>query len=87
MQDRKNVLIFQGVTIGLGTSGIPKIGNNVVICAGSKIIGGVQVGNNVIIGANAVVTHDVPDGAVVVGIPAKIISYNAKDKIPDYMVH
>lgn len=83
----KNVLIFQGVTIGLGTSGIPKIGNNVVICAGSKIIGGVEVGNNVIIGANAVVTHDVPDGAVVVGIPAKIISYNAKDKIPDYMVH
>ena len=34
------------------------------------------IGDNVAIGANAVVVDDVPDNAVVVGIPAKIVSYN-----------
>lgn len=82
-----HVLIFQGVTIGFGTDGNPTIGNNVVICSGAKVIGGIHIGDNVIIGANAVVTHDIPDGAVVVGIPAKVISMTAKGKISNYMCH
>jgi len=49
------------------------IGDNVFIGAGAKIIGGVRIGSDVKIGANAVVTRDVPDGATVVGIPAKVI--------------
>ena len=56
--------------------GHPVIGDNVVAYAGAKIIGNVHVGNNVVIGANAVVTKDVPDNAVVVGVPAKVINYN-----------
>jgi serine O-acetyltransferase len=36
-------------------------------------LGGIRVGNDVTIGANAVVIHDVPDGATVVGIPARVI--------------
>lgn len=51
----------------------PVIGNNVSFGVGAKVIGNVTVGNNVDIGANAVVTHDIPDKSVVVGIPAKIL--------------
>ena len=46
----------------------PRIGNNVFIGAGAKILGSVYIGNNVKIGANAVVTKDVPDGSTVVGV-------------------
>ncbi len=74
----RNCNISQGVTIGVAgrgeNRGIPIIGDGVYMGAGSKIIGKIRVGNNVAIGANAVVTKDVPDNAVVVGIPAKIIS-------------
>jgi serine O-acetyltransferase len=41
--------------------------------AGAKVLGRVRIGNDVIIGANAVVVKDVPDFAVVVGVPARII--------------
>ena len=51
----------------------PKIGNNVTIYAGACVSGGITIGDNVVIGANAVVTKDVPDNAVVVGNPARII--------------
>lgn len=68
-----NCKIFQQVTIGFNDDKRPIIGNNVTICCGAKVIGGVTVGNNVIIGANAVVVHDVPDNCVVGGVPAKII--------------
>ncbi|WP_281792619.1 hypothetical protein [Paraprevotella clara] len=59
-----NCLIFQGVIIGVGTSGIPRIGNNIILSSGAKIIGGITIGNNVTIGANAVVTKDVPDNSL-----------------------
>lgn len=69
--------IFQGITIGSARGkGAPVIGDNVVIAAGAKVIGAITVGNNVFIGANAVVLHDIPDNAVVGGIPAKIINMN-----------
>ena len=38
-----------------------------------KIVKPVHIGNHVVIGANAVVTKDIPDDCMVVGIPAKII--------------
>lgn len=73
-----NCNISQGVTIGVAgkgeNRGVPQIGNNVYMAAGAKLIGKIKIGNNVAIGANAVVTHDVPENAVVVGIPAKVIS-------------
>jgi len=74
----KNVNISQGVTIGVANrgenAGVATIGDGVYIGPGAKIIGAVTIGNNVAIGANAVVTHDVPDNAVVAGVPARIIS-------------
>jgi len=71
----RNCLIGPNVTVG-GKSGIyevPVFGDNVYIATGAKILGPVKIGNNVTIGANAVVIKDVPDNAVVAGVPAKII--------------
>lgn len=77
-----NVSIHQGVTIGRVFNGchagVPTIGDNVVIFAGSIILGNVTVGDNAVIGANAVVTKDVPSNAVVAGIPAKVISEDSR---------
>lgn len=51
------------------------IGNDVWIGMRSIIMPGVKIGNGVVIGAGAVVTKDVPDYAIVGGVPAKIIRY------------
>jgi serine O-acetyltransferase len=71
--------ISQGVTLGVANrgprKGFPVIGDRVYLGPGAKIVGAVRIGSNVAVGANAVVTHDVPDNAVVVGIPARVISY------------
>jgi serine O-acetyltransferase len=75
----ENASIGQGVTIGtlgLGKKGAPRIGSNVFVGAGAKVLGNIVIGNNVRIGANAVVIKDVPNEATVVGIPAEIIKRN-----------
>lgn len=76
----KNCNVSQGVTIGMANRGEKKgvaiIGDNVYIGPGAKIVGAVRIGNNAAIGANCVVTKDVPDNAVVVGVPGKVISMN-----------
>ena len=61
------------MTIGEGRGGAPVIGDNVLIGAGAKIIGGVRIGSNVRIGAGCVVAKDVPDGATVVMGDIKLI--------------
>jgi serine O-acetyltransferase len=60
----------------------PKIGDNVFIGAGARILGGITIGDNVQIGANAVVLKDVPSGATAVGVPARILA-NADNKERD----
>jgi serine O-acetyltransferase len=76
----KNCNISHCVTLGQANrgekKGYPQIGDNVYIGPGAKIVGNVKVGDNVAIGANCVVTKDVPDNAVVVGIPGRVISHN-----------
>ena len=66
-----DVLIYHQVTLGANeftrAKRHPSIGNNVVIGAGAKIIGGIVIGAGAKIGANATVTKAVPAGAVVVG--------------------
>ena len=59
----------------LGSSGKVKIGNNVFIGAGTKIIGGVTIGDNVTIGVNTVITKDVPSNVVIGGNLYRIIRY------------
>lgn len=67
--------IGQHVTLGGNTNDalVPKLGNDVYLGAGAKIIGGVVVGDGARIGANAVVINDVPPRAVAVGVPARNI--------------
>lgn len=49
------------------------VGHNVYIGTRSIIMGGVNIGSNIIIGAGSIVTHDIPDNSVAVGVPAKVI--------------
>jgi serine O-acetyltransferase len=80
----RNIVLEHGVTIGSVKGQSPVLGDDVYIGAGAKIIGAVRIGSRVKIGANAVVTRDVPDGATVVGIPARIVRLNGQrvDPVP-----
>ena len=49
------------------------LGENVWLGTGAKVLDGVRIGRNVVVGANGVVTEDLPDGAVAVGIPARVV--------------
>ena len=69
------VVIGAGVVIA-GRSEIyevPVIEDDVQIGVGAKVLGPIRVGRGAVVGANAVVLHDVPPGAVVVGIPARVL--------------
>jgi serine O-acetyltransferase len=72
--------IYPGVVIGAKSGEVPTIGSNVFIGAGAKILGGLKIGDNVIVAPNAVVVTDVPDNAVVGGIPAKILKFKVVTK-------
>lgn len=70
----ENCLIFHEVTLGTGhTPGTPKIGNNVDIYVGARILGGVTIGDGSMVGANCVVTRDVPASSVIISAPARVI--------------
>jgi len=74
-------LIRHGVTLGntgfKDLYGAPTLGNRIQIGAGAKLLGRITIGDDAIVGANAVVTRDVPEHAVVGGIPARpLTSYD-----------
>lgn len=73
-----NVTIYQCVTLGgtNPTNGVPgkrhpTLEDGVILGSGAQVLGPITVGTRARVGANAVVTRDVPAGAVMVGIPAK----------------
>ena len=77
-----NVTIYHMVTLGGISPSInsddqreikrhPTLKDNVVVGSGAQVLGPITVGKNAKIGANAVVTRDVPENGVMVGIPAK----------------
>jgi len=74
----RNVFLEHQVTIGAEKQQAPVLGDDIFIGAGAKIIGSISVGNQSKVGANAVVTKDVPEGATVVGIPAKVVKIHGK---------
>lgn len=63
------------------------IGNDVWIAAGAQILHKVKIGDGAVIGAGAVVTHDVPPYAIVVGVPGKVIGYRCEDSLRNRLVH
>ncbi len=87
-----NVALYQGVTLG-GTSLLkkkrhPTLSNNVVVGAGSKLIGAITIGENVKVGAGSVVVTSVPPHATVVGVPGRVVEMRNPDtetveKLPD----
>ena len=88
-----NVTIYHMVTLGGISPSInsdkqrdvkrhPVLEDNVVVGSGAQILGPVIVGNNAKIGANAVVTKDVPENAIMVGIPAKNVGTTKKEFKP-----
>lgn len=66
--------LYHDVTLGDrgGWGGAPRLGNEVMIGAGAKVLGAIEIGDRSIIGANAVVVTSVPCDSVAVGIPAAI---------------
>ena len=80
-----NVTIYQGVTLG-GTGKEkgkrhPTIGNDVLIGAGSRVLGPLHVGDNSKIGAGSVVIKDVPSHSTVVGVPGRVVKRN-DERVP-----
>lgn len=72
-----NCTIYQGVTLGGTGKEVgkrhPTLGNNVMVGAGAKLLGGFKVGDNAKIAAGAVVLSEVPENCTAVGIPAKVV--------------
>ena len=88
-----NVTIYHNVTLGGISPSInsneqrdikrhPTLKDDVVVGSGAQILGPVVIGKNSKIGANAVVTKDVPENAVMVGIPAKNVGTTSQDFKP-----
>jgi virginiamycin A acetyltransferase len=55
------------------------VGNDVWIGMGAKILPGIKIGNGAIIGANSVINFDVPDYAIVLGNPSRVVKYRFDD--------
>ena len=91
-----NVTIYHGVTLGGISPSVnsdqqrnikrhPTIQDKVIIGSGAQILGPITVGRNSKIGSNAVVTNDVPENAIMVGIPARNIGVST-DEFKPYAV-
>ena len=77
-----NVMLYHGVTLG-GTGKDtgkrhPTLGNNVLIGAGTKVLGPVFIGDNARIGAGSVVLRNLPANCTAVGVPAEVVRINNK---------
>ena len=72
-----DVMMYHGVTLGakfnIKSKRHPTIGNNVVLGAGSMVIGDIKIGDGSSVGANTVVTKDLPAGSIIVGAKSRVV--------------
>jgi serine O-acetyltransferase len=73
----ENIVIFNDVTIGNKTIGpvddqMPKVGSNVIICTGARVLGNIEIGENTVVGANSVVLETIQPNSVAIGNPARL---------------
>ena len=87
-----NVTMYQGSTLGgtnptngVGGKRHPTIGDDVIISLGAAVLGPLMVGKGSRIGANAVVNKDVPEGATMVGIPARSTLVEVKSETQNFV--
>lgn len=86
------VTLFQGVTFGVKSwhpddiRKFPRVGNKCYFFAGAAVLGDVTVGDNCIVGAHAVLTSDLPDGGLALGIPAQIYPDKGAEAIRSWNV-
>jgi serine O-acetyltransferase len=86
------VTLFQGVTFGVKSwhpddiGKFPQVGNRCYFFAGAAVLGGVIVGDDCIVGAHAVLTVDCPEGAMALGIPARIFPDQGRETISSWRV-
>src|SRR5580693_1665366 len=72
----------------------PKVRDGVLLCAGAKVLGNVEIGRDAKVGAGSVVLQDVPPGATVAGVPARIVGWSSgsvpalemDQSLPDYEI-
>ncbi|NLO45474.1 MAG: serine acetyltransferase [Clostridiales bacterium] len=76
----ENCNISHQVTIGSdakhGADAVPVVGDKVYLAPGCKVFGRIALGDGCAVGANSVVLSDVPPGAAVAGLPARVVSEN-----------
>ena len=89
-----DVTIYQSVTLGgtnpsagVGGKRHPTIRDGVVIGSGAQVLGPIEVGAGAKVGANSVVTKDVPEGATVVGIPARPVPIDTVHYSPGFVAY
>ncbi len=76
----------QNVSVAGKDGGAPVLKDWVYVGHASIVLGNITVGNNVFIGALSLVNKDVPDNAIVAGIPARVIRYRTPEEIKEWHV-
>jgi serine O-acetyltransferase len=77
----ENCRVYQQVTIGYKGTESPILGDNVSVTCGAKVLGDVTMHDHSLAAAGAVVVKDVPERAIVGGVPAKIIAYKTDEEL------
>lgn len=77
----ENCRVYQQVTIGYKGTDSPVLEDNVAVTCGAKVLGKLTMHKNSLAAAGAVVLKDVPENAIVGGVPAKVIGYKDESNI------
>lgn len=86
------VTLFQGVTFGVKSwhpdeiRKFPRVGNNCYFFSGAAVIGGVTIGDDCVVGTHAVVTENLPSGAMAVGRRAEVYADKGREAISTWKV-